>query len=162
MAIRARLIRQPRSGNPDQPARLPLSELMLCHQSSHSIPAGDRRQEFFANNPLRPALSSMASANRRFSSEFSTSRSFNRRSSETVMPPYLAFHLYSVASDMPCLRQSSETLAPAAYSCKIPTILLRAYAAPPGPRSHRNSVKRDFRIRCSPRYFESHENKLFF
>jgi hypothetical protein len=46
---------------------------------------------------------------------------------------------------MPCLRHSSETFAPAAYSCKIPTIC--------------SSVKRDLRIVCSPRCYERYKNK---
>ena len=43
---------------------------------------------------------------------------------------------------------SSETFAPAAYSCKIPTIC--------------SSVKRDLRIVCSPCPVERYKNKISF
>jgi hypothetical protein len=39
-----------------------------------------------------------------------------RLASETSIPPYLAFQLYSVASEMPCLRARSPVFAPASCS----------------------------------------------
>jgi hypothetical protein len=54
----------------------------------------------------------MASASSFFSLLFSSSSAFRRLASETSMPPYLAFQLYSVASDTPCLRARSAVLAP--------------------------------------------------
>jgi hypothetical protein len=38
------------------------------------------------------------------------------------MPPYLAFQLYSVASEMPCLRANSAVFAPASCSFSTPMI----------------------------------------
>ena len=49
---------------------------------------------------------------------------------------------------MPYVRQSSETFAPAAYACKIPTIW--------------SSVNRDLRSLRAPRCFERYENKPSF
>jgi hypothetical protein len=41
---------------------------------------------------------------------------FRRLASGTSMPPYLAFQLYSVASETPCLRARSAVFAPASCS----------------------------------------------
>jgi hypothetical protein len=38
------------------------------------------------------------------------------------MPPYLAFQLYSVASEIPCFRARSAVLAPASCSFSTPMI----------------------------------------
>jgi len=64
----------------------------------------------------------MASASSRFSLAFSSSSTFRRFASDTSRPPYLAFQLYSVASDIPYFRQSSAALAPASCSRKTPMI----------------------------------------
>jgi hypothetical protein len=53
------------------------------------------------------AASSIASANSRFSLAFSSSSVFRRFASDTSRPPYLAFQLYRVPSEIPCLRQRS-------------------------------------------------------
>jgi hypothetical protein len=67
-------------------------------------------------------LSSIDSASNFFSRRFSSSSAFSRRASETSNPPYFAFHLYSVALEMPCRRQSSSGLAPASCSRSTPMI----------------------------------------
>src|SRR5262245_59373742 len=43
---------------------------------------------------------------------FSSSRTLSRRALEKSMPSYLAFTLYSVASETPCLRAKSAVFAP--------------------------------------------------
>ena len=62
------------------------------------------------------AVSSSASASSFFSLAFSSSRAFRRLASETSIPPYFAFQLYSVASETPCLRARSPAFAPASCS----------------------------------------------
>jgi hypothetical protein len=47
-------------------------------------------------------LSSIASASSFFSRRFSSSSAFRRFASDTCIPPYLAFQLYSVVSLIPC------------------------------------------------------------
>jgi hypothetical protein len=54
----------------------------------------------------------MDSARSFLSFAFSSSSAFNR----LTMPPYLAFQLYSVASDIPYFRQRSAAFAPASFS----------------------------------------------
>ena len=46
----------------------------------------------------------------------------SRLASDTSMPPYLAFQLYRVASEIPCLRASSPVFAPA--SCSRSTAMI--------------------------------------
>src|SRR6195256_3923625 len=60
---------------------------------------------FFARSSRSAAASSICSAKSFFSRAFSSSSCFRRLASETSMPPYLAFQLYSVASETPCLRE---------------------------------------------------------
>src|SRR6202035_2163966 len=52
---------------------------------------------FFARSSRSAAASSICSARSFFSLAFSSSSCFRRLASETSMPPYLAFQLYSVA-----------------------------------------------------------------
>src|SRR5207302_9408414 len=47
---------------------------------------------------------------------FSSSSILSRLASDTSMPPYLDFQLYSVASDIPYFRQRSAAFAPASFS----------------------------------------------
>src|SRR5690606_3353451 len=56
------------------------------------------------------------SASSFFSFAFSSSRAFRRLASDTSIPPYFAFQLYSVASETPCLRARSPAFAPASCS----------------------------------------------
>jgi hypothetical protein len=53
---------------------------------------------------------------------FSSSSCFSRLASGTSMPPYLAFQLYSVASETPCFRAKSAVFAPASCSRRTPMI----------------------------------------
>ena len=71
---------------------------------------------------MSTALSSMVSARSFFSFVFSSSSDFSRLASETVSPPYLAFQLYSVASEIRCFRARSAAFAPSSCSFKIATI----------------------------------------
>ena len=67
---------------------------------------------FFESSSRKAEASSIVSASSFFSLAFSSSSAFNRLASETSMPPNLAFQLYRVASDMPCLRHRSAAFAP--------------------------------------------------
>src|ERR1700737_2195567 len=77
---------------------------------------------FFARSSRRAAASSIYCASSFFSLAFSSSSCFRRLASGTSMPPYLAFQLYSVASETPCLRARSAVFAPASCSRSTPII----------------------------------------
>src|ERR1700760_4690697 len=77
---------------------------------------------FFARSSRSAAASSICSAESFFSLAFSSSSCLSRLTSETSMPPYLAFQLYSVASETPCLRARSAVFAPASCSFNTPMI----------------------------------------
>src|SRR6202041_3647200 len=77
---------------------------------------------FFDRSSRSAAASNICSANSFFSLAFSSSSCFSRLASETSMPPYLAFQLYSVASETQCLRARSAVLAPASCSFSTPMI----------------------------------------
>ena len=77
---------------------------------------GDGPYHFFERSSFSAALSSIDSARSFFSLRFSSSSAFSRLASETSSPPYLAFQLYSVASETPYLRARSAALAPASCS----------------------------------------------
>src|SRR6202161_2390964 len=83
---------------------------------------GGGTYHFFDRTSQSPAASNICSANSFFSLAFSSSSCFSRLASETSMPPYLAFQLYSVASETPCLRARSAVFAPASCSFKTPMI----------------------------------------
>src|SRR5437763_14913486 len=82
----------------------------------------DGPYHFFERSSRRAAASSTCSANSFFSLAFSSSSCFSRLASGTSMPPYLAFQLYSVASETPCLRAKSAVFAPASCSRSTPII----------------------------------------
>src|SRR6202795_2593247 len=77
---------------------------------------------FFARSSRSAAASSICSASSFFSLAFSSSSCLRRLASETSRPPYLAFQLYSVASETPCLRARSAVFAPASCSRRTPMI----------------------------------------
>src|SRR6202041_1716489 len=77
---------------------------------------------FFDRSSRSAAASNICSAKSFFSLAFSSSSCFSRLASETSMPPYLAFQLYSVASETQCLRARSAVLAPASCSFSTPMI----------------------------------------
>src|ERR1700722_17996387 len=79
---------------------------------------------FFDRSSRSAAASNICSANSFFSLAFSSSSCFSRLASETSMPPYLAFELYSVASETQCLRARSAVFAPA--SCSFSTPMIRS------------------------------------
>src|ERR1700757_3504633 len=68
-------------------------------------------------------LSKVSSATSCFSLRFSSSKSRNRRSSLTPIPPYLLFQLYNVCSLIPFSRQISLAFTPASACFKAYTIL---------------------------------------
>src|SRR5690606_8303802 len=77
---------------------------------------GGRPYHFFDRSAFSAAASSIWPASSFFSFTFSSSRAFRRLASDTSMPPYFAFQLYSVASLTPCLRARSPAFAPASCS----------------------------------------------
>jgi hypothetical protein len=80
---------------------------------SDSLALGGGPSHFFARSSFSAACSSVDSAESFFSLQFSSSSDRRRLAS---MPPYLAFQLYSVAYEMPCLRARSAVFAPATCS----------------------------------------------
>src|SRR3989304_739134 len=74
---------------------------------SDSLALGGGPYHFFVRSSFSAALSSIDSASSFFSFRFSSSSAFSRRASDTSRPPYLAFQLYSVASETPCLRATA-------------------------------------------------------
>src|SRR5277367_4134736 len=82
----------------------------------------DGPYHFFDRSSRSAAASNICSAKSFFSFAFSSSSCFNRFASDTSMPPYLAFQLYSVASETPCLRSRSAVFAPASCSFNTPMI----------------------------------------
>src|SRR6202171_385046 len=101
---------------------------------------------FFARSSRSAAASSICSARSFFSLAFSSSSCFRRLASETSMPPYLAFQLYSVASETPCLRARSAVFAPASCSRSTPIICsslnLARFICPSFTRPDSNSAWR--------------------
>src|SRR3546814_10826719 len=87
-----------------------------------SLPLCGGPHQFFAATSFSTALSSMASASSRLSRAFSSSSTFSLRACDTSLPPYLAFHAYSVALLMPCLRQTSAVFIPPSCSRSTPLI----------------------------------------
>jgi hypothetical protein len=93
-------------------------------QMRNAFALGDGPYHFFDRSSRSAAASSICSASNFFSFAFSSSSCFSRLASETSMPPYLAFQLYSVASETPCLRARSAFVAPA--SCSFSTPMIRS------------------------------------
>src|SRR6266702_92957 len=94
----------------------PLAHLQHATQMSDSLSLGGGPYHFFDSSSFKAALSSIDSAKSFFSLRFSSSRARSRLASDTSRPPYLAFQLYSVASEIPCLRARSAVFAPASCS----------------------------------------------
>src|ERR1700722_16293931 len=88
----------------------PLAHLQYAEQLSHSLALGDGPYHFFDNSSFKTALSSI------FRLRFSFFSVLSRLASDTSRPPYLAFQLYRVASETPCLRAKSAVFAPASCS----------------------------------------------
>src|SRR5690606_34959736 len=77
---------------------------------------------FFDRSSFSAAASSIWSASSFFSFAFSSSKAFRRLASDTSIPSYFAFQLYSVTSLTPCLRARSPAFAPA--SCSRSTAMI--------------------------------------
>src|SRR5215469_5396196 len=71
-------------------ARRPLAHREPASQMSHRLAASSGRHHFFPSRSFNAALSSIASANSRFSLAFSTSKARSRFASLTSSPPVLA------------------------------------------------------------------------
>src|SRR5215467_13163285 len=74
-------------------ARPPLAHREPASQMSHRLAASSGRHHFFPSRSFNAALSSIASANSRFSLAFSASKARSRFASLTSSPPYLLFHV---------------------------------------------------------------------
>src|SRR5262245_25976242 len=85
---------------------------MSRHRVLHRPSPRRRLQKFPDAMSFNAALSSIASASSFFSLRFSSSSWRSRRISDTVIVPYLAFQLYSVASLIPCCRHTSPAFPP--------------------------------------------------
>src|SRR5439155_8529721 len=90
-----------------------LAHLQHAAQMSNSLALGGGPYHFFDRSSFKAALSSMDSASSFLSLRFSSSSVLSRFASDTSKPPYLAFQLYNVASEIPCLRASSAVFPPA-------------------------------------------------
>src|SRR3984957_10958512 len=110
---------------------------------------------FFDRSSRSAAASSICSAKSFFSLAFSSSSWLSRLASVTSMPPYLAFQLYSVASETPCLRARSADFAPASCSRSTPIICssvnLARFICPSFTRPDSNSTWRKFAVAGQPR-----------
>src|SRR3954462_14120910 len=106
----------------DDRADPPLRQAEFGLQMRDSLALGGGPYHFFESNSRSAAASSICPAKSFFSLAFSSSSSFSRLASETSMPPYLAFQLYSVASETPCLRARSAVFTPASCSRSTPII----------------------------------------
>ena len=89
---------------------------------SDSLALGGGPYHFFVRSSFKAATSSIDSASSFFSFRFSSSSAFSRLASDTSRPPYLAFQLYKVASETPCLRARSAVFAPASCYCRTAMI----------------------------------------
>src|ERR1700709_338002 len=87
-----------------------------------SLALGGGAYHFFDRSSRNAAPSGICSAKSFFSLAFSSSSCRSRLASEPSTPPNLAFQLYSVASDTPCLRAQSAVFAPASCSRSTPII----------------------------------------
>jgi hypothetical protein len=76
----------------DGSARPPLAHRIDIPQVSRGLSSGDGRHHFFEATSFSMALSSIASAKSFFSFAFLSSSAFNRRASDTSIPPNFAFH----------------------------------------------------------------------
>jgi hypothetical protein len=99
-----------------------LTHLQDVTQMNDSLALGGGPYHFFVRSSFSAAWSSIDSASNFFSLRFSSSSDRSHLASDTSMPPYLAFQLYSVASEMPCLRARSAVFAPASCSRKTAMI----------------------------------------
>src|SRR5690606_32834632 len=94
----------------------PFRQAACGPQMRQGAALGGRPYHLFDRSSRSAEASSIWSASSFFSLAFSSSSAFRRLASETSMPPYLAFQLYSVASEIPCLRARSSAFAPASCS----------------------------------------------
>lgn len=96
-ANRHHLVATDGSGNlrlhADEPAGPTLRIALVLDRPGHGGPPRPRRQKFFPSISRKVKTSSIASASKRFSLPFSSSRLFSRFASDTSMPPYFERHL---------------------------------------------------------------------
>ena len=70
-----------------------LADLIRNPQLSDGLERGGGPSPFFCGDIIEHHVSSIASTKSFFSFQFSFSGDFSRRASDTLRPPYLAFHL---------------------------------------------------------------------
>src|SRR5690606_4027738 len=112
----ARAVADHRAVGADDTTGPPLRQVHGGLQVRNGGALGGGPYHFFARSSRSAAVSSICSASSFFSFAFSSSSAFSRFASDKSRPPYLAFQLYSVASEIPCLRARSPALAPASCS----------------------------------------------
>ena len=100
----------------DNRARPPFGNAVTCLKMRHGGLPCFGLYQFFETTSCSISLSRLRSATSFFSLAFSASSAFSFLASDTSIPPNFAFHLYSVAVDIPCRRHRSPTLPPAMCS----------------------------------------------
>src|SRR5438128_1057136 len=125
-----------------QLAEPPLAHQKMRVQPAHSLPALYELHPFFSITAFSMSLSRLRSATSFFSRWFSSSSCFSRWASPTLIPPYFAFHAYTVCLLTPSSRPTSAALRPASICFNAPIISTSLYflfAMPPPLRKLRKS-----------------------
>src|ERR1700676_5641865 len=110
----------------------PLAHQKMLPQPVHFPPPLYELHPFFSITAFNMSLSRLRSPTSFFSRPFSSSSCRSRCASPTVIPPYFAFHAYTVCFDTPSSRPPSAALLPPPRPpCASPL----PAPAPPPPRS---------------------------
>src|SRR5438445_220747 len=110
-----------------QPADPPLAHQKMLPQPVHFLPPLYELHPFFSITAFSMSLSRLRSATSFFSRPFSSSSCRNRCASPTLIPPYLAFHAYTVCLLTPSSRPTSAALLPASICFNAPIISTSLY-----------------------------------
>ncbi len=100
--------------------RTPLTKLMFRFQIPDRLSPQRRHQPFFSISPFNARFSKLISAYIAFSFAFSSSSSRSLLISLAVIPPYFAFQLKYVESEIECSRHTSATFRPFSTAFNIP------------------------------------------
>src|SRR5215475_13118465 len=129
-----------------QPADPPLAHQKMVPQPVHFHFALYELHPFFSITAFSISLSRLKSATSFFNRPFSSSSCRSRCASPTVIPPYFAFHAYTVCFDTPSSRPTSAALRPASICFNAPIISTSLYflfvmSSPPCFRQPRQGRK---------------------
>src|SRR5436309_7392681 len=105
----------------------PLAHQKMGVQPAHFLPPPYELHPFFSITAFSMSLSRLRSATSFFSRPFSSSNCRNRCASPTLIPPYFAFHAYTVCFDTPSSRPTSAALRPASICFSAPIISTSLY-----------------------------------